>query len=217
MFWQKSAIQAVPSACSRYPPVGSGALRSKTPMLSSPRKPPSKTLLPSRSLRFTHQVKLSRSFWNARSSQFEVPLAAPSLVDRVREDRGPGVHRRVDVAEVPLVRGNLPAGVEVLVPQHQVQLVLAEVLVDERQRKAVEGQVPRRVPRVLPLVRHGDYVGVVHVVPVVVAGAARRPALNGSGAVLLEPPVDVVVVELLGPEHAGQRLAHHVGRIGVER
>src|SRR5579859_8203568 len=40
------------------PAVGSAALRSKTPMLSSPRKPPSKTLLPSASLRLTHQVKL---------------------------------------------------------------------------------------------------------------------------------------------------------------
>ena len=73
MFWQKSAIQAVPSACSRYPPVGSGALRSKTPMLSSPRKPPSKTLLPERSLRFTHQVKLSTSLWKARSSHSRSP------------------------------------------------------------------------------------------------------------------------------------------------
>ena len=55
-----SAIHAVPSACSRCPPVGSGALRSKTPMLSSPRKPPSNTLRPSRSFRFTHQVKFVR-------------------------------------------------------------------------------------------------------------------------------------------------------------
>ncbi len=73
MFWQKSAIQAVPSACSRYPPVGSGALRSKTPMLSSPRKPPSKTLLPERSFRFTHQVKLSVSLWKRRSSHSRSP------------------------------------------------------------------------------------------------------------------------------------------------
>src|SRR5208337_4511076 len=51
MFWQNSAIQAVPSACSRYPPVGSGALRSNTPMLSRPRNPPSNTFLPKRSLR----------------------------------------------------------------------------------------------------------------------------------------------------------------------
>jgi hypothetical protein len=32
MFWAKSATQAVPSACSRWPPVGRGALRSNTPI-----------------------------------------------------------------------------------------------------------------------------------------------------------------------------------------
>src|SRR6516162_2504688 len=73
MFWQKSAIQAVPSACSRYPPVGSCALRSKTPMLSSPRKPPSKTFRPVRSLRLTHQVKLSSSFWKQLLSHSTSP------------------------------------------------------------------------------------------------------------------------------------------------
>ena len=50
MFWLNSAIHAVPSACSRRPPVGSAALRSNTPMLSRPRKPPSKTFLPARVL-----------------------------------------------------------------------------------------------------------------------------------------------------------------------
>ena len=49
------------------PPVGSGFDRSNTPMLSSPRKPPEKRLLPSASLRFTHQVKLSSNFWNTLS------------------------------------------------------------------------------------------------------------------------------------------------------
>jgi len=48
--------------------VGSGELRSNTPMLSSPRNPPSNALRPEGSLRFTHQVKLSSSFWNDRSS-----------------------------------------------------------------------------------------------------------------------------------------------------
>src|SRR2546425_9520199 len=36
-------------------------------MLSRPRKPPAKRFFPSGSLRFTHQVKLRRSFWNVRS------------------------------------------------------------------------------------------------------------------------------------------------------
>jgi hypothetical protein len=61
MFWQNSATQAVPSACSRKPPVGNGALRSKTPILSNPRNPPSKTPFPKRSLRFTHQPKFAES------------------------------------------------------------------------------------------------------------------------------------------------------------
>ena len=50
MFRQNMPIQLVPSLCSMWPPVGSGALRSNTPMLSRPRKPPWKTLLPSRVL-----------------------------------------------------------------------------------------------------------------------------------------------------------------------
>ena len=66
MFWQNSDTHAVPSACSRCPPVGSGALRSKTPMLSSPRNPPSKRFLPKRSLRLTHQLKFSVSLANVR-------------------------------------------------------------------------------------------------------------------------------------------------------
>ena len=50
MFRQYIAIQPVPSACSMCPPVGQRLLRSKTPMLSRPRKPPWKTLRPSRVL-----------------------------------------------------------------------------------------------------------------------------------------------------------------------
>ena len=50
--------------------------RSNTPMLSSPRKPPANRLLPSASLRFTHQVKLISSFWNTRSRNTRSRCAA---------------------------------------------------------------------------------------------------------------------------------------------
>lgn len=43
---QKKAIHPVPSACSSAPPPGRGLLRSNTPMLSSPRKPPPNRFLP---------------------------------------------------------------------------------------------------------------------------------------------------------------------------
>ena len=45
----------------------------------------------------------------------------------------------------------------------------------------------------------------------------RYPECSGIGVMLLEPVVDVEEVELLGPQHAGQRLAHHVGRIATHR
>ena len=73
MLRQYIAIQLVPSDCSMWPPVGSGDDRSKTPMLSRPRKPPWKTLLPSASLRFTHQVKFSSSFWKTLSRNTRSP------------------------------------------------------------------------------------------------------------------------------------------------
>src|SRR5207248_3037902 len=55
------------------PPVGNWLLRSNTPMLSSPRKPPWNTLRPSASLRMTHQVKFSISLWNTRSRNARSP------------------------------------------------------------------------------------------------------------------------------------------------
>jgi hypothetical protein len=36
------------------------------------------------------------------------------------------------------------------------------------------------------------------------------------GAVLVEPGVEVEVVVLLAPQHAGERLAKHQPRIGVD-
>src|SRR5271168_1318718 len=76
---------AVPSACSRLPPVGSGELRSKTPMLSSPRKPPSKRFLPKRSLRFTHQLKFSINFENDRLRKSISPFPSDACSVRYKK------------------------------------------------------------------------------------------------------------------------------------
>ena len=165
MHWQKKAIHEVPSACSRVPPVGSGALRSKTPMLSSPRKPPWKTLSPLGSFRFTHQVKLMTSFWKTCWRKREIPLPRLELFLGVDVPGGPGVHGGIDVAEVPLVGGDLAARMEVLLLQHEEELLLGEGEIGQGQGHGVEGEVPRGVPRVLPLVGHGDDVLVGHVAP----------------------------------------------------
>ena len=60
------AIHAVASDCSSRQPAGTSRDRSKTPMLSIPRKPPSKRSEPSASLRLTHQLKFRSSLVRTR-------------------------------------------------------------------------------------------------------------------------------------------------------
>ena len=102
----------------------------------------------------------------------DVALARARLFQSIGEDRGPRMDGRVHVAEVPLVGGDLAVRVQIVLAQHQVELLLAEVRVHQRERQDMEGEIPRRVPGILPLVRHGDDVGVVHVMPLLVARRA---------------------------------------------
>ena len=166
---------------------------------------PGRRCCPSASLRFTHQVKFSSSLWKTRSRKARSPAPRALLLDLVDAQRRPGVHRRVDVAERPLVGGELAVRVHVPLAQQQEQLLLGEVGVDQRERDAVEGEVPRRVPRVLPLVRHRDDVGVVEVRPVGVAAvpALGRAARGWSGSPSSQS-LDDVVVELLDQSSAAR-------------
>ena len=90
-----------------------------------------------------------------------IAKAASLLIDLVDPPGSPGMHRRVDVVEVSLVRGQLPVRVHVPLPEQQQQLVFCELGIDEGQRYAVKGQIPCSIPRILPFVGHGDHVGVV--------------------------------------------------------
>ncbi len=136
-----------------------------------------------------------------------VPVRA--LLDLVDAVRGPGVNRRVHVAERPLVGGDLPVRVLVPLAHQQIDLALGEGRVDERERDAVEGEVPRGVPGVLPLVGHRHHPLVVEVAPLVVPPALARRGGRGLARVAVEPVVDDVVVELLRPQHPGERLPLH--------
>ena len=61
-----NAIQLVASDCSSRHPGGTSRERSKSEMLSIPRKPPSKRFDPSESLRLSHQPKLNISLVKIR-------------------------------------------------------------------------------------------------------------------------------------------------------
>ena len=108
--------------------------------------------------------------------------------------------------------------------QQQHQLILGELRVELRERDHVERQVPGGIPRVLPVIWHGNDVAVIQMAPIGVAAlqpAGRRRRLC---RVSLEPVRHAVVVELLGPQQAGISLARDGTRvvvaaqqIGVER
>ena len=138
---------------------------------------------PAASLRLTHQVKLSSSLWKTRSRKARSPLSPRCLrsIWKTRQRR-PGVDRRVDVAEGPLVGRQLAVGVHVPLARSSTSCSLANSGSIMRERDAVEGQVPGGVPGVLPLVRHRDDVGVVQVPPVARCGRARRSAGGGGWA-----------------------------------
>jgi hypothetical protein len=100
--------------------------------------------------------------------------------------------------------------------QHQHELLLGELGVDDRERDAVERQVPGGVPRKLPLVGHRDDVGVEQVPPLRVASARPLRRRQRLRRIAVEPTLHDVVVELLRPQQAGQALAHHRARVRAE-
>ena len=122
---------------------------------------------------------------------------------------GPGVHRRIDVAEVELIGGQLAVRVHVPFAQEQHQLLLGEIGIDPRQRQHVEGQVPGGIPGIFPFVGHRDDVPVVEVRPV---GIAAGGALRGRRWLLrvaLEPIPHDIMVKLFAPQQPGVSLPRH--------
>ena len=95
--------------------------------------------------------------------QERVVLAAIDLKDTQRRPR---MHRRVHITEGPLVRGELAVRVHEPLATEKDELRFRELGVDARERHAMESEVPGRIPRVLPLVGHGDHVAVVQVLPI---------------------------------------------------
>ena len=137
-------------------------------------------------------------------------------VDFEDPQRGPRVYRRVDVVERPFVRGELTVGVHVPLAAEQDELPLREFGIDMRERHALKAQVPGGKPRVFPLVGHGKHAGRVEVTP---SGVASREAFRGwrrLGRIAVEPPRHVVVIELLAPQHAAERLTDNQPFVGGE-
>ena len=143
-----------------------------------------------------------------------VRRAGAAGVGEVGAQGGPGVDRRVGVAEVPLVGGEASVGMHIPFLEQELELVLGQRGVGEREGDGVEGEVPAGEPRVFPIVGHRYDIMRDEVAPLGVAriGAFRR---RESG-VAVEPFADVVVVEHFVPLEAGEGLALDVAFVRTE-
>ena len=136
-------------------------------------------LLPSRSTLLIHQAKLISSLWKQRSRKSRSALPRADAVHVVDAPDGPGVDRRVQVGELPLVGRDLAVGVLELLEQQDPELVLGELGVDQGEADALERQVPGREPGILPLVGHRHHPQRVEVPPVLIADVLARRAAAG--------------------------------------
>ena len=75
-------------------------------------------------------------------------------LDLINAPRRPGQHRRIDIAEVPFVGGNLPIWMLVPFAHDDIELHLGELGIDQGQRNTMKSEVPGCIPGKFPFVRH---------------------------------------------------------------
>ncbi len=142
-----------------------------------------------------------------------VRLPADTARDFVDAPRRPSLHGRIHVRKIPFVRRKLPVGMHVPFAHKQDELILREIRIDQRHRHAMKGKIPRRIPRVLPLVRHRNHVGVMQVRPFVIAPELPSRVGCRLSGIALKPAVNVVVIALLPPYQSRESLALHEPRV----
>ena len=110
--------------------------------MSRPRKPPWKTLRSSASLRLTHQPKFKQQLVEDALEKIPIGTSGERLVDLVDAPGGPGVERRVGVAECPFISGKLAVWMHEALLQEEQELRLGEFGVDDREGHGLEAQIP---------------------------------------------------------------------------
>ena len=126
------------------------------------------------------------------------------------------MHRRIDVTKLPFIGRQLSIGMHVPLAGHQIQLPFGKIGIHQRKGDAVKGQIPGGIPGVLPFVGHGDNVKIVEMLPFVVASLAAGVRQRLHARVPVNPLLDIIVVKLFGPEHAGQGLTLDPFFIGAQ-
>src|ERR1700736_1909991 len=137
------------------------------------------------------------------------PIAFAGLfaLDLIDPPGCPGDYRGIDVTEVPFIRRDLSVRVLVPLPSDNIELSLREAGIDQGEGKAMKCQIPRCVPRIFPFVGHRHDTLVVKVSPGGVTTMDTFDWRRRLRRIAVEPLVDDVVIELLAPDHSGERLS----------
>ena len=143
-----------------------------------------------------------------------VGVAVADPIHVVDPPHRPRVDRRVEIAELPLVGRQLPTWVLELLKQKHPELILGELRVNQRERHALEREVPCGEPRILPLVGHRHHPHRVQVAPAAVADRAPRRRRRLRRIIAVEPARHVEQVALLAPQEPRQRAALHEPLVG---
>ena len=93
-----------------------------------------------------------------------------------------------------------------LLEQHHPQVLFGKLGIHQRQRGALEGQVPGGEPRILPVIGHRQDAHRVQVPPVLIANGFPRWGRWAVAVIALKPETDVKEINLLAPQHAGKSL-----------
>ena len=96
----------------------------------------------------------------------------------------------------------MTVGVHVPLADKKDELLFREIGIDECERNAMKRQVPGRVPRIFPFIRHGNNVVVIKMGPILVAAVPALVRWFGASGIAFEPGAHVVVIKLLRPEHS---------------
>src|SRR5262249_18776903 len=140
--------------------------------------------------------KVEQEFLEDAFEEGAITLASLFLFDLVNAPGGPGVDRRVDVAERPLISGKLTVGMPLPLAQEEQELFLCEVWVHKGERDAVKSKIPSGVPGVFPFVWHRNDIGVVYVRPVAIPANPARLGWLRLSRITRQPILLHVVVKL---------------------
>ncbi len=112
--------------------------------------------------------KIDEQFLKDSFKKNNIATAKAFLLNAVNFHSCPGLHRRIYIAEIPFVSGQLSIGFHVPFPHNEFKLVLCKHHIYHGQGNAVESEVPGGIPGIFPFVWHGNHILVFQVFPVVV-------------------------------------------------